>query len=143
MNKDLFIKNNIIIPYNELIISTSRSGGPGGQHVNKTNTKITLRWNIINTKVLSDQDKAHIIKKLQNQLSTDGDLIIHNTETSSQLENKKRAMRHLKEILIQSLEIPKKRKKTNVSKAKIESRLHSKSRHSKLKKMRSKVSLSE
>lgn len=143
MHKDIFINNYIIIPYGELSFSTSRASGPGGQHVNKTNSRITLRWNIQATSVLTDKEKELIFTKLANHLTQDGEIIIHNSQTSSQYENKKRAMNNLSLLISKSLKPEKKRKKTDIPKAKKESRLQSKSLHSKLKKMRKKVSLND
>ena len=58
MEKDLPIKNSIVIPEHELEITASRSGGPGGQHVNKTSSRITVRWNVRTTTVLDDETKS-------------------------------------------------------------------------------------
>ncbi len=83
------MKNNITIPDNEIEITTSRSGGPGGQHVNKSDTRITLRWNVKNTNILDDEQKERVLQKLQNRLTVDGDFIIHSSESRSQQQNKK------------------------------------------------------
>lgn len=88
MKNDLPIKNGILIPENELEITTSRASGAGGQHVNKTNTRITVRWNVKNTTALSDEQKERVIERLQSQLTTDGELIVHNSESRSQQQNK-------------------------------------------------------
>ena len=58
--KDLAVKNGVVIPEHELEITASRSGGPGGQHVNKTSTRITVRWNVRKTSALSDEQKEQI-----------------------------------------------------------------------------------
>lgn len=138
MKNDLFIKNNITIPEHELEITSSRAGGPGGQHVNKTNTKITIRWNVKTTSVLTEEQKERVIAKLQSQLTTEGDLIIYNNESRSQQQNKKLALAHLAQQIRQALYIPKKRIKTRVSKSTKEARLKAKSYRSEIKKMRSK-----
>lgn len=138
MKNDLFIKNNITIPEHELEITSSRAGGPGGQHVNKTNTKITIRWNVKNTSVLTEEQKERVLQKLQSSLTTEGDLIVHNNESRSQQQNKKLALEHLAQQIRQALYIPKKRIKTRVSKSTKEARLKAKSYRSEIKKMRSK-----
>src|SRR6185503_9157938 len=84
MKNDLFIKNGITIPEHELEITASRSGGAGGQHVNKTDTKITIRFNIKNSSALTEEQKQLILEKLQSRITEDGDLIIHNSESRSQ-----------------------------------------------------------
>jgi len=132
------IKNSIAIPYHELEITTSRSGGPGGQHVNKTETRITIRWNAKETSALSEQLKERVLKNLASRLTTEGYLIIHNSESRSQLQNKKNALAHLAEIVRKALLVPKKRIKTKVPKKAKEKRLQEKKRRGDIKKQRRK-----
>ena len=138
MKNDLPIKNSIVIPSHELEITTSRAGGPGGQHVNKTATRITVRWNVVNTSALSEEQKVRVLQNLHTHLTTEGDLIVHNSESRSQFQNKKMALEHLAEQVRKSLYVPKKRKATRISKAVKESRLHAKSHRSTIKKTRTK-----
>lgn len=135
---DIPIKNGIVIPYHELEITTSRSGGPGGQHVNKTETRVTIRWNVKETSALSQNLKERVLKNLESRLTSDGDLIIHNRESRSQLQNKKNALEQLAEIIRKALFVPKKRMKTKVPKKAKEKRLKEKKRKSEIKKGRSK-----
>jgi len=139
MKDDLTIKNGIIIPANELEISTSRSGGKGGQHVNKAETRITIRWNIKNSIALDEKQKQRIIQNLQSRLTKDYELIIHNSESRSQQQNKENALKILAQIIRKALYIPKKRIKTRVPKKEKEKRLREKAIRSKIKKMRSKI----
>ena len=78
---DLAIKNSIVIPDHELEITTSRSGGPGGQHVNRTESRVTVRWNVKETSVLSNALKERVLKNLASRLTEKGNLIIHNSES--------------------------------------------------------------
>lgn len=137
MKHDVIVNSSIIIPDHEIEISTSRAGGPGGQHVNRTSTRITLRWNVIETQALNDEQKERVLQKLQSKLTTEGDLIIHVAETKSQLQNKKLALEQLGHIIHQALKVAKKRKPTKTSKAAKEARLQKKKQHSLKKKMRS------
>lgn len=135
---DVFIKNGISIPYRELEITTSRSSGSGGQHVNKTETRITVRWNVKKTSVFTERLKEHVLKNLESRLTTNGDLIIHNSESRSQVQNKKNALAHLAAIVRKALFVPKKRMKTKVPKKAKEKRLQEKKRRGDIKKERSK-----
>lgn len=138
MKNDLFVKNGIIIPEHELTITSSRAGGPGGQHVNKTDTRITVRWNVNNTTTLSPEQKERVLQNLHTQLSTEGDLIIHNNESRSQFQNKKMALAQLAKVVAKALYIPKKRIATKIPKTIKEARLQSKTKRSAIKKLRSK-----
>lgn len=139
MKNDIPIKNGIIIPEHELEISSSRSGGAGGQHVNKTSTKITLRWNVKKSSALNDEQKQRILQKLSSQITADGDLIIHSSSTRSQDQNKKMALIRLAQLISKALYVPKKRMATRVSKGAKEARLEEKSHRSEIKKLRSKI----
>jgi ribosome-associated protein len=143
MKNDIYIKNGIIIPEHELEITTSRSGGAGGQHVNKTDTRITVRWNIKTTVALTEEQKNYILEKLQSRVTEDGDLIVHNSESRSQAQNKKNALNNLAAIVRNALHVPKKRIATKVSKALKEARLKTKSHRGSLKKMRHKPTITE
>lgn len=130
------MKKEIIIPENELEITAARSGGPGGQHVNKTSTKIILRWNIPNTNALNPEEKERLIEKLKHRLTNEGDLIIHSSSSRSQEQNKKNAFAILGQEIRKALYIPKKRKPTKISKGAKEARLFSKKSRSNIKRLR-------
>lgn len=141
MNDDLLVQEDIIIPSSELQFATSRAGGPGGQHVNKTNSRITVRWNLVETQVLNEMQKERVLNKLANELTTEGEIIIHNGASRSQLQNKKAALSLLAQKIRNALHVPKKRRKSKMPKGAKEARLQSKKKHSALKKMRSKKNI--
>lgn len=130
--------NALEIPEHELEISASRAGGPGGQHVNTSSTRITVRWNIPQTTALTDAEKERVMEKLQSQITTQGDIIVHHSSSRSQQQNKEAAIKLLTAKIRQALHVPKKRMKTRASKSSKEARLQAKARHSGIKKMRSK-----
>ena len=73
---DLVINANLTIPLKEISISFARSGGPGGQHVNKVETKVEARWSVLNSDSLTEENRAWLLKKLANRLTNTGDLVI-------------------------------------------------------------------
>lgn len=135
---DITIKNDIVIPYHELEITTSRSSGAGGQHVNKTETRITIRWNVKESSAFPEALKERILKNLGSRLTAEGDLIIHNSESRSQLQNKQNALEYLAAIIRKACFVPKKRIKTKVPKKEKEQRLLEKKKRGDIKKGRSK-----
>lgn len=137
MKNDVAIKNGIIIPGHEIEVATSKAGGPGGQHVNKTESRITVRWNVKTTTALNEIQKERVLQNLQSRLTADGDLIINNSTSRSQQQNKEKALEQLAQEVRKALYVPKKRMATRVTKAGKESRLQEKTRRSSIKKMRS------
>lgn len=130
------MNHKVTIPEHEIEITASRSGGAGGQHVNKTSSRITARWNIKNSSILNDEQKQRVLEKLQSRLTSEGDLIVHNSTSRSQQHNKKMALAQLQQELNKALHVAKKRVPTKLSKAMKETRLQTKARKGALKKLR-------
>jgi ribosome-associated protein len=114
---------------NEIEFQTSRSSGPGGQNVNKVNSKVTLRFNVRNSAVLTDEEKTILLNKLGTKLTTDGELIISSQDKRSQLENKESAVAKTDRLFQKAFEKKKKRKATKPSKSAVQKRLKSKKEH--------------
>ena len=94
---------------------TSRSSGKGGQHVNKTDSKVELRFNVPDSNLLTDDEKELLNKNLSNKINKDGILQIVSQKSRSQLKNKKTCINKFYEFLEKGLKIPKERKKTKRS----------------------------
>jgi ribosome-associated protein len=110
----------------EFQFQASRSSGPGGQNVNKVNSKVTLTFNIPNSLLLDDLEKSVIMDKLSNKLDSEGNLQIQAQEKRSQIQNKEIAIRKFYDILSKAFHKKKIRKVSKPSKAAIEKRLKEK-----------------
>ena len=133
---DLFVTPRLTIPAGELEISFARSGGPGGQNVNKVSSKVDLRWNPTTSAVLTDDDRALLLQKLASRLTTEGVLIVTSTLTRDQIQNRADAMSKLALIVKAALDRPKPRKATKPSKGAKRRRVADKRHKSEIKKNR-------
>lgn len=124
------------IPISELRFTTSRSGGPGGQNVNKVNTKVELRFNVTGSSTLTSDEIEKILRRLKNKINADGDLIIVSQSERTQLMNRKKAVEKFFMIVAGSLTESAKRNKTTRTKASIRKRLEKKKKQSNIKKLR-------
>ncbi len=126
---------------NEVEFSTSLSGGAGGQHVNKTETKVNLNWNISDSQYLSEIEKERLSGKLQNRINANGELRLNCSETRSQHQNKKILIQRFQNIITSALARPKKRKSTIVPKKAKLKRLKEKAKQAEKKALRKKPEL--
>jgi ribosome-associated protein len=120
----------------EFVYSTSRSGGPGGQNVNKVSSKVELRFNVLLTSLLSETEKETIFKKLKNKINNEGELIIVSQTERTQLMNKKLVTEKFYELLSKALTLPKKRSSTRPTLSSKIKRLDGKRNRSEIKKLR-------
>ena len=133
---DLIITSRLVIPSRELKWRFSRSSGPGGQKVNKTNTRVEIIFNIEESKVLNDYQKKVLTKKLKTKLVNDS-ICLAVQEERNQLLNRQIAIKRISSVIRNSLKNSSKvRKATKPSKASQNRRLDSKKKRGELKKNR-------
>ncbi|MCH2490123.1 MAG: aminoacyl-tRNA hydrolase [Flavobacteriales bacterium] len=113
----------------ELTFKGIRSSGPGGQHVNKTSSKVEVRFNIMTSEGLQDSEKERLLSKLSSRLTSEGVLTMQCGESRSQHRNKAIVIERLLDLLKEQLTVNKKRKKTKPSKRAIERRLQNKKKN--------------
>lgn len=114
------------IPPGELAFRASRSGGPGGQHVNKAATKVEVSWNVAQSPTLSDEQRQRVLTRLANRIDNSGNLHVASEEHRSQWRNREAATERLQALVREALKPRKRRKKTKPSRAAKERRLRQK-----------------
>ena len=115
--------------FQECDFKAVRSSGPGGQHVNKTSTKVMLHWSLKDSNVFSEDQKQRLYKRLQSKLTTDDQLVLSYDQSRSQHKNKDEVFKNLVRLLENGLLKPKRRKKTKPTLASKKRRLDSKKRN--------------
>jgi ribosome-associated protein len=130
------LNDKISIPVSELEIRFSRSGGPGGQHVNKTSTQAELSFDLVNSPSIPLDDREWLVERLKHRLDSTGRLRLTSQDTRSQRQNKAIVLERFQEMLRHALRRPKKRKATKPSRAAVERRIESKKRRGETKSQR-------
>lgn len=123
---------------NEIRFKTARSGGKGGQNVNKVETMVEGYWNVAASALFDEVQKQRIAEKLSNRINSEGDLLVKSQEERSQLGNKQLVIKKMNELVEKALIVPKKRKPTKISKAAKEKRIDSKKKLGEIKQSRKK-----
>ena len=131
---------HVRIPRTELDVRATRSGGPGGQHVNTSSTKIELRWQPGTSVALSEVQRDRVTTVLQSKLDTEGWLRLTASEHRSQLQNREAAEARLVALVKGALVVPKKRRATKPTFTSKVKRLESKSQRSEVKQQRRRIS---
>ena len=129
----LAVNQSLSIPRGELDVRVSRSSGAGGQHVNKTSSRVEVFWNVRTSKAVTEEQRALLLSRLQSKLTTDGSVRVVASDMRSQSRNREIAEERLGEMVRRALAVRRKRKPTKPTRAAKEARLESKKRHSRKK----------
>lgn len=127
------IAPGVSIPRTEIEFRASRAGGPGGQHVNTSSSRIELRWNLDRTGALDPGQRERVRRRLGRRLDSAGTVRVVADSRRSQLQNREAALERFRSILAEALSVPKRRKATRPTKASKERRLDAKRRRSGIK----------
>jgi ribosome-associated protein len=143
MDDDVVVNSEVTIPRSELTYRATRAGGPGGQHVNTSSTKVELSWDVNGSPSITDEQRARIAEKLATRIAEDGVLRLTSAGSRSQHQNKEDVTKRFGKMIAQALHKPKPRRKTKPSRASKEARLKSKKKRSETKSRRGPVGTDE
>jgi ribosome-associated protein len=136
MEDALPITDDITIPGNELWFTASRSGGPGGQHVNTTSSRVTLHWRVDSTAALTPAERARVMQRLAGRITDEGVLTVTVDSERSQRTNLRIARERLAVLVADALSEPKARVPTRIPRHARERRLRDKARRNTVKQLR-------
>ena len=132
----LSIAPGLDLPRSELEFRASRSGGPGGQHVNTSSTRVDVWWDIAQSPTLSEEQRARLATRLGARLDGNGRLRLVSSTSRSQLRNREEVTERLVRVVAEALRMPKQRKRTKPTRAAREKRLDAKRRRGATKRQR-------
>ncbi|WP_353268176.1 alternative ribosome rescue aminoacyl-tRNA hydrolase ArfB [Gemmatimonas sp.] len=132
----LIVAPGVQIPLAELQITAISGGGPGGQHVNKSATRIAVQWNARTSRALRDEQRERVLEKLASRLDTDGALRIVAGEFRSQQQNRRAALERLQQLIARALVVPRTRRATKPTRGSVLDRLSEKKQRSATKQQR-------
>jgi ribosome-associated protein len=130
------VTETVVIPRSELVVRATRSGGPGGQHVNTSSTRIEITWDVMRTRALTEDERARVIHRLGARVSDEGTVRVVASDSRSQRQNRERAETRLSDLIRRALAVPKARRRTRVPRGAVEARLEGKRRHQERKRQR-------
>ena len=133
---DIVVNSHVIIPAGEVVYRTTRSSGPGGQHVNKAETQVELLFDVAHSPSLNEAQRQRILGRLKNLIDQDGVLHLAAQSERSQLRNREIVTARFREILTAALRVPKKRRPTKPTAASKARRLEKKKRRGQIKQLR-------
>ena len=128
--RGLRVNPRVLIPARELVVRATKSGGPGGQHVNTSSTRVELTWNVRASPALTDADRLRLEHTLAGKLDRHGWIRVVASDTRSQAQNRVLAMERLAALLRKALVVRRPRKRTRPTRGAVEARLTEKKQHS-------------
>ena len=140
---DIFITNTVSIPDNEIDFQFSRSGGPGGQNVNKVSTRVELRFNVGATSSLTSEEKSRVFSKLKTRIDGNGILHVASHESRSQWKNREQVVEKFTDLLRSTLLVQKKRHATKPTRSSKINRVKSKKTVGAKKRLRGRVNVAD
>lgn len=135
-DRALRVNAHVSIPRSELAMRASRASGAGGQHVNRTSSRVEITWNPARSAALGPDDLATLLQRLGSRISDQGDIRVVASDTRSQFQNRELAEERLVELVRSALMIPRERKETRPSRAARQARLDDKRYNSERKQRR-------
>jgi ribosome-associated protein len=132
----LRVTETVVIPRSELNVRATRSGGPGGQHVNTSSTRIEITWDVTRTRALTEDERGRVVARLGARVSEDGTVRVVASDSRSQRQNRERAEARLVDLIRRALAVRKARKRTRTPRAAVEARLEGKRRQRERKRQR-------
>jgi ribosome-associated protein len=136
VTEDVRVTRSVTIPASELRFRFSPSGGPGGQHANRSSTRAELRWHVAGSSALGPRQKTRVLRALAGRIGADGELRVVADERRSQAQNRAAAVERLRGLVASALAVPKRRRPTAPPRAAKERRLEQKRRRSERKRLR-------
>lgn len=130
------ISRSVSIPEAELDVRASRSSGPGGQGVNTTDSKVELRWDVVNTTAMGPAQRQRVLDRLASRITKDGVLVLQSSEQRSQHQNREAAYARLAALVGEAIQPPKVRRPTRATRGSKERRLEAKKQRGETKRLR-------
>jgi len=137
--EDLYVSHRLTIPSAELDTQFARSSGPGGQNVNKVNSKVTLRWQVRDNPTIPEGWRSRMLTRYANRINNEGQMVVHSQKHRAQPQNLEDCRQKLREMLLECQAPPTKRVPSRPTLGSKKRRLEEKNRQGQKKRLRGRV----